>query len=208
MTSPTEAVAPRRPSLTVVLCVEAGLLEPMTIRMVESLRRFGGRFADVDVVAVTPRLGPPLASATRRAMRDIGVRHLDIRPLTPYTWHHYMNKPQALMAAEGVCDTDAIAWLDSDVIILSEPGDLDLPAGCDFVASAPDTGIIGSHGSDDPNDAFWGRAASLIERRAEDLPWATTGDGHRIRFYWNAGVFTYRRSSFLGRELVVTSRGR
>lgn len=175
----------------------------MTLRLVDSLRRFGGRFADADVIAVTPRPGPPLAPQTRRAMIDLGILHLDARPATPYTWHHYMNKPQALVAAEAVADTDAMLWLDSDVIILREPAELDLPDGIDFLASAPDTGIIGSRGPDDPNDAFWSRTAALFGRRVDDLPWLTTGDGHRIRFYVNAGVFAYRRSPGLGAALVA-----
>jgi hypothetical protein len=174
----------------------------MTLRLVESLRRFGGSLADVDVITVTPRPGPPLAASTRRAMIDLGILHLDARPATPYTWHHYMNKPQALVAAEAVARTEGMLWLDSDVLILREPRDLVLPAGVDFVASAPDTGIIGSRGPDDPNDAFWVRTAAAFGRRVDDLPWLTTGDGHRIRFYVNAGVFTYRRSTGLGGALV------
>lgn len=42
--------------ITVVCCVEAGPLELMTVRMVESLRRFGGRFSRMDVFAVRPSI--------------------------------------------------------------------------------------------------------------------------------------------------------
>jgi hypothetical protein len=192
----------RQPSTTVVACVEAGELEPKTIRMVESLRRFGGRFADVDVIAVTPRLGPPLSAETRRRLDELGVRHVKARPQTRYVWHHYMNKAQAVMAAEQATEADSILWIDSDIIFLREPNELELPRGIDFVASAPDTGLIGSSGSDDPHDAFWSRCASLIGKDVGDLPWLTTGDGYRIRFYWNAGLFVYRRSSWFGREFV------
>lgn len=60
---------PKKPiSMTVVACVESGVLEPLTIRMVDSLRRFGGRFANTEVVAVTPRL-------TRH---DLGCRSLSV----------------------------------------------------------------------------------------------------------------------------------
>jgi hypothetical protein len=190
------------PSLAVVACVEAGELEPKTIRMVESLRRFGGRFADVDVFAVTPRAGPRLAAKTRRRLGGLGVRHVRVNPDTRYVWHHYMNKAQSVMAAERLVDVDTILWIDSDIVFLREPNDLELSPGLDFIASAPDTGLIGSHGADDPHDAFWQRCAQLIGRNADDLPWLTTGDGHRIRFYWNAGLFAYRRSSSFGREFV------
>jgi hypothetical protein len=198
-----DAVTPtHRPSTTVVSCVEAGELEPKTIRMVESLRRFGGRFADVDVLAITPRLGPPLAAETKRRLDELGVRRVHVRPKTRYVWHHYMNKAQAVMAAEELVDTESIFWLDSDIIFLREPNDLELPDGVDFVASAPDTGLIGSSGADDPHDAFWSRCAALIGRQPDELPWLTTGDGNRIRFYWNAGLFVYRRASHFGREFV------
>jgi hypothetical protein len=113
-----------------------------------------------------------------------------------------MNKAQAVKAAEQMVDTEAILWIDSDIIFLREPNDLQLPPGVDFVASAPDTGLIGSSGADDPHDAFWSRCARLIDRSPDDLPWLTTGDGHRIRFYWNAGLFVYRRSTQFGAEFV------
>lgn len=174
----------------------------MTLRLVESLRRFGGGLSEADVIAVRPRPGPPLAPATRRAMIDLGVRYLDARPATPYTWHHYMNKPQALVAAEAVADTDQMLWLDSDVLILQEPADLVLADGIDFAASAPDSGIVGSGGDDDANDPFWRRTAAAMGMRVDDLPWLTTGDGHRVRFYMNAGVFAYRRSAALGSAFV------
>jgi hypothetical protein len=188
--------------MTVVACVESGGLEPKTVRMVDSLRRFGGRFADLDVVAVTPRMGAPLEPSTRRRLAELDVRLVRIRPQTRYVWHHYMNKAQAVMAVEERVDSEAILWMDSDIIFLREPNELELPAGIDFVASAPDTGLIGSSGSDDPHDAFWSRCAGLIGRDVDDLPWLTTGDGHRIRFYWNAGLFAYRRATSFGREFV------
>lgn len=201
--SPEPVLSPQRPSMTVVSCVEAGDLEPKTIRMVESLRRFAGRFADLDVVAVTPRVGPPLARDTRRRFEELGVEQLRVRPKTGFVWHHYMNKAQAVMAVEQVAQTDAILWIDSDIVFLREPNDLELPRGVDFLASAPDTGLIGSHGSNDPHDAFWSRCADLVGRRVDELPWLTTGDGHRIRFYWNAGLFAYRRATEFGREFVA-----
>ncbi len=45
------------PALTFAFCVEAGGFESMTLRAVQSLRRFGGRFAHCRVIACTPRRG-------------------------------------------------------------------------------------------------------------------------------------------------------
>lgn len=193
----------RPPSLAVVACIEAGELEQKTIRMVESLRRFGGRFANLEVVAVKPRFGPRLAAETRTALDDLGVRHLRTRPDTSYVWQHYINKALAVQAAEREVDAEQILWIDSDMIFLREPNDLELTPDLDFVASAPDTGLIGSHGADDPQDAYWSRCAGLIGREVDELPWLSTGDGHRIRFYWNSGLYVYRRSTGFGGEFTA-----
>lgn len=193
----------RRPtSMTVVVCIESGILEPLTLRMVDSLRRFGGRFANLDVFAVTPRLTPPLARETHRRMEELGIKHLRVFPKNPYAWHHYMNKAEAIVAVEERVTTEAIAWVDSDVLFLQEPNGLELPPGVDFLASAPDAGVIGSRGVTDPNDPFWGRSAALIGKVADDLPWLQTGDGHKIRFYWNAGLYVYRRNKRFGRNFL------
>jgi hypothetical protein len=196
----------RPPSMTIVACVESGDLEPLTLRMVDSLRRFGGRFANLDVVAVTPRLTPPLERTTHRMMENLGIRHLRLNPRHPYAWHHYTNKAEAIAAVEQQVTTDAIAWVDSDIIFMREPERLELPTGVDFIASATDTGMVGSTGEGDPHDAFWRRAAAMIGRNADELPWLETGDGHRIRFYWNAGLYVYRRGTGFGGEFLSDLR--
>lgn len=193
----------RRPSLAIVGCLESGLLEELFVRMAGSLRRFGGRFSNVEIFAVTPRVGPPLAVSTRRRLSALGVRHLDLRSRNRYAWHHYVNKPLALAKVETITSAEAIIWMDSDLLCLQEPFGLVLPPAIGFVASAPDKGIIGSRGQGDPTDSFWQRAATLIGRDVDDLPWVETSGGLRIRFYWNSGVFAYRASSGFGREYLA-----
>ncbi len=189
--------------LAVVGCVESGLLESLFVRMAGSLRRFGGRLSQIEIYAVTPRLGPPLASTTRRSLTALGVRHLELRAHHRYAWHHYLNKPRALAHVETLTSAETIVWLDSDVLCLREPVDLVLPPTVDFLASAPDKGIIGSSGHDDPNDSFWQRAARFIGRDVDELPWVDASTGPRIRFYWNSGVLAYRASTRLGREYLA-----
>jgi hypothetical protein len=113
-----------------------------------------------------------------------------------------MNKAEAIAAVEERVGTEAIAWIDSDILFLREPNDLELPPDVDFLASAPDAGVIGSEGVTDPKDPFWQRSAAVIGKDADDLPWLCTGDGHRIRFYWNAGLYVYRRATRFGREFL------
>jgi hypothetical protein len=134
-------------------------------------------------------------------MRELGVENLHIRPRHAYKWHHFVNKVYAIKAVEEQATTDAVAWVDSDVIFLDEPNELEL-RGEQFAASIPDDGIIGTKGPDDPNDPFWARCIALLGRDIDELPWVNTGFGNRIRFYVNAGLFSYARSSGLGAAFV------
>jgi hypothetical protein len=136
-------------------------------------------------------------------MAELEIKRLQVSPNNPYAWHHYMNKAEAIRAVEERVTTEAIAWVDSDILFMCEPNGLELLPGVDFLASAPDAGVIGSRGVTDPNDPFWQRSAALIGKNADDLPWLQTGDGHRIRFYWNAGLYVYRRATGFGKEFLA-----
>ncbi len=190
------------PQAAVVACVESGVLEPMTVRMMESLRRYGGRASNWELYAVRCRVGPPLAAATHREFDRLGVHFVDARPENKYAWHHFLNKPHALLAAEAVSRASTIVWLDSDLLVLGEPGELVLRDGEDFAACAPDDGVVGTTGPGSPHEAFWQRAAASAGLELDSLPWLETSDQHRIRFYWNGGVLAYRRESGFAAEYL------
>ncbi len=73
------------PTATIVTCVEYGPLEQMVVRMVDSLRRWGGRLADAPVYAVKPRRGMPLTRELEHFIHCIetrdahGARHVALR---------------------------------------------------------------------------------------------------------------------------------
>lgn len=177
-----------------VCCVESGVLESYTLRMIESLRRWGGKFADAPVYAVTPRFGPPLSRQTRNALNRLNVNYIRCNPQTNYSWLGFLNKPLALVAVEECTNSESVCWLDSDVLILGEPEQLILNEGEDFVACASDKNI-GSAGTEDPQDAFWREIYAILGLNIENAPWIVTErEGKNIRLYWNSGVFAYRRS--------------
>jgi hypothetical protein len=47
---------------TIVACVEAGPLEAQVLMLAETLRAFGGTWAQTDFIAVKPRLGPSISA--------------------------------------------------------------------------------------------------------------------------------------------------
>lgn len=179
-------------SVTFVCCIESGPLEPMTLRCIASLRRFGGNLATAPVVAVTPRAGLPLARSTRNALEASGVTHISLVANERYAWNNFMNKPHALMAAAQHATTPTLCWLDSDVLIAAPPTRLDL-VGDDFAACAPDMNV-GSTGPDDRNEPYWLRILEVLGVNPATLPWVETCvEKARIRWYFNSGVFSFRR---------------
>lgn len=191
-----------------VLCVESGALESMTVRAVESLRLFGGRFAGSPVLAITPRRGAPLSRWTRERFRELGVEHVRVNSRRGFSWYHYLNKPVALAAAEELASTELMAFLDSDTVVLREPVALDLGTDTDFSASVSDVELGGTTGPGHPNESGWRRICELVGLEPDDLPWVETPLDHsRIRLYFNSGVVAYRRSQRIGsRQLELLTQ--
>src|SRR5919199_5589638 len=121
------------PQITFVCCVESGSLEAQTVRMIESLRRWGGRFANAPLVAVTPRFGSPLSHKTRQTFERFNVEYLQFQAKSRYPWFQYLNKPNALVAVEERSTSECIGWLDSELLFLDEPNQPLLNEGEDFV---------------------------------------------------------------------------
>ncbi len=188
----------RMPSVTVVCCVESGPLETTTLLMIESLRRWGGRFSEVPVIAVTPRFGPALKRETRRRFDELDVRYVRRNAARKYSWYSFLNKPLALTVAEPFVATDVIVWLDADVFVTAAPEAFDLDAHTDF-AGCPSDCNLGSTGADNRYEPYWDRMCRVHGISVDALPWVTTcREGARIRLYFNGGVLAYRKASGYG----------
>jgi hypothetical protein len=182
-------------NITFVCCVESGSLEEPTLRLVKSLRMYGGKFAQAPVFAVTSRLGLPLARQTLQGFKQLGVEHLSLRSTAWYTWNNFMNKPLAVLAVDQRVNTEAIGWLDSDMVFVGEPEGLSLAEHESFLACTPDA-IGATQGKGDPLEPYWQAIADTLGIDLEQLPWVTTAEEQvRVRYYFNAGVFVYRRET-------------
>jgi hypothetical protein len=111
-----------------------------------------------------------------------------------YAWYHYLNTPIALAAAEQLTTADQICWADSDLLFMGEPSNLLLEPGMDFTAGSTDNGVVGTTGEGSQFEASWRQLCELLEIDIDGLPWVTTHlEAERIRLYFQAGIFTYRR---------------
>lgn len=191
--------------LTFVCCVESGSLENQTVRMVRSLRQHGGRFADAAVVAVTPRFGPPLSKSTREAFDRFEVTHFRHIIKNDYPWFRFLNKPMALLAAEEHIRSEAIAFLDSDLLIVDEPEQLDLRPFEDFLGFPVECKEMGTIGPGDPYEPIWREFCRIVGINIDDLPWITTAEtNQRVRLYFNGGIFVYRQSTGFAKSYLDT----
>jgi hypothetical protein len=192
------------PQITFVCCVDSGWLEAQTIRMIESLRRWGGKFANAPLIAVTARFGFPLAKQTLRTFEKFDVEYIRFQAKNQYTWMPYLNKPNALIEVEKRSTSELIGWLDSDLLFLGEPDQLILNDGEDFVACAADKNV-GTTGPGDPFDPYWREICKVVGMDLEDLPWVTTEMERKlIRLYWNSGIFVYRRNTNFAKHYLET----
>ena len=195
----------KTPDIMFVCCVESGSLESQTVRMVQSLRQYGGKFASAPVVAVNSRFGPPLSRKTHQIFEQYEIEYLVLHSdmsSNHYSWNNYMNKPHAILAVNERSKSEAIGWLDSDLLFVNEPDQLNLRADESFLACTPDR-IGGTTGLIDPLEPYWLSVCSLLNLDIDLLPWVTTEIEHeRIRYYFNSGVFVYRRETSFAKQYL------
>jgi hypothetical protein len=155
---PQSSVAGRlaggRLATTCVCCIESGSMETQTLAMLQSLRKCGGQLASAPVLAVTPRMGPPLARATHRQLEKLGVVHRGSHAIRTYGWYNFLNKTLAVLEAERFATTPTVTWIDSDMLFLGEPTELWLGDDEDFAACTPDA-VGATTGPGDGNEPFW-----------------------------------------------------
>jgi hypothetical protein len=183
--------------VTFVCCVESGGLEAQCVRMIESLRRWGGVYSECPIFAVNPRFGAPLSKKTRSTFDKLEVKYISFNADNPYSWKGFLNKHYALAKVESIARSSSICWLDSDLLFLSEPTQLALEKGVDFKACTPDAKGA-STGINDPMDLYWQGVCNSLGIDIDSLPYVTTClEEKKVRFYFNSGVFIYKRSTNL-----------
>ncbi len=183
------------PSLTLVCCVEHGRLEAQTLLMVRSLRTFGGALSTLPVIAVVGRIGAPLSRRTVDDLSALGVRliHSPHRD-NPFPWFNYANKIVAVALANRICDTETIAWIDSDILFAGPPEGLKLTDEEDFAGRCEP--IMPSVEAGSPrNRNYWYELCRVTGSNFDDLIWLDRDPQPKKILYFNSGAFVWRRSS-------------
>ncbi len=163
-------------------------------RLIRSLRKYGGRFADLPVKVCIPhhrRNELNLGKVVDAATTIIAVE-------TPedLQWLFYAGKPFAAARMEELAaDYEVIAWLDNDTIFLDEPVEFDLVVGIDLAYRPVMHNRAGSLWSAPPSP-YWERILHLEGLTDDQLfPMTSQADEQVIRPFFQAGVLIARISA-------------
>ncbi len=203
MPEPNAAVrADHQPSVAFVFCVEPGRLEPEARLLVESIRHFGGCFANATLYAVQPRNVDALRPETMTAFGRANVIHRAAQLNMEYAPWPTTNKVYAVADVENVATTEYLVFLDTDSVIMNEPREFLLQDGVDLAVQPTLKQFRGSRGPGDPNDPFWLKIYRMCE--VPEPPYVHTMlDRVRIRGYYNGGLVVFRRAAGLGRRWLA-----
>jgi hypothetical protein len=177
-----------------LICVEHGRLESEAILLVESLRTWGGAYAEAPVYAFAPRPDFRPTPETIERLTGLGCQVVDEPLVDRYADNPTFNKVPVCAWAERELDHETLVFTDSDCVFVGEPRDL---AEGDWVAAMRpvDRRIAGSRGKG-KGEPYWRKMYEALG--VKNRPFVRTTVGHmKIRAYWNSGLIAARRSAGL-----------
>jgi hypothetical protein len=180
----------REDEIAFLICVEANRLQPQAFLLCESIRRFGGRYRQAPILALSPRPHLALGPEARARLEMLGVTYV-AEPLndtgSPYGT---INRIVAGAWAERFSPRPYLILLDTDTVFVGEPAFVRAAVGVRPV----DVKGSASSGPGDPLDAYWSRLCEIGGIDPSRLPWlATTIDQVSIRASYNGGFTVVRR---------------
>lgn len=168
---------------------------PDIIRLAESIRTFGGKFADAPIWVFAAADIALTDSAQTDRLKNLGVEFKNYTFPEHVDWLYYAGKPYAAARAETIAARDnsaVLIWLDTDTIFLMEPSDFNLPENISLAYRTVMHNRAGSlYGQ--PPDTLWRRIYELTGLTDDMLfPMTTQADRQKIRAYFHCGLIVVR----------------
>lgn len=184
------------PTYEVCLLAEAGVLERQAVLLIQSLRRFGGAYADMSVTVVSPRPARRPSDSTIREFDKLSATYLPLDLCSPEPDYGPSFRVLALSAVAQRSQSDIIIQADSDTVFCDEP-EFDIPLRC-FAGRPVDLNGICSHGPDDPLELVWQRIATSCGVDLDKVPFIIPTLYHSpVRASYNSGlILAYRDSGY------------
>lgn len=173
-----------------LLCVEANRLEPQARLLCESIRRFGGRYRDAAIVAVSPRPALALGPEAVAALEALDVTYVALPLNETGSPYGTINRIVTGAWAETNLTQPYLVVLDTDTVVVGEPAFTRHDVGVRPV-DVKGSATAGPH---DPLDAYWARVCEFADIDLTGLPpMTTTISGEQIRSSYNGGFTVVRR---------------
>ena len=181
-------------SVAFVICTERHF-EKKSLLLVRSLRHFGGALgANSPIISYSPRQKAAPSDDVIRQLAALDVQLVFDVSNSRWPDYPFANKVVACAHAEQNLNVDVVVWLDSDQIVLREPGALQLSPDIDAAARPVSFKNIGFGSDDDASYSYWMKlyeiGGALPKRKVE-----TTLGGEVIWEYYNGGLIAARRNA-------------
>jgi len=173
--------------------------EQNALLLTESIRAFAGSLSKNPIWCFVPNSGKQLSTSVKNKLLGMNITLMPFDVDYDILRFPFMAQILAATLAESMArdETDIIAWLGTNTIVLQEPKEFLLKDEKNLGYRPVHHTLIGSR-YDEPLDPFW----TLIYRYCEVpmnriFPMTTHVDGTRIRPYFNAGLLITRPEKHL-----------
>jgi len=175
--------------------------ETNTLLLVESIRSFAGTLSENPIWIFTPDSPQQLSTATKNRLQALDTKLISFALDESKLPFFFASELQAIGFAESMAktDTELLAWLDSNTLILKEPKEFLISDEKSLGFRPVHHTLVGSR-FNEPLDPFWTqiyRSCQVPEDRV--FPMETHVDNTIIRPYFNAGLLITRPTNHLFR---------
>ncbi len=174
--------------------------------LVESIRTFGGSLAQNPIWILIPENTSPHSPTIREKLDALNVSYIPFKLDSNLAQFFFASELSALAFGESIAlkETELLAWLDSNTLVLKEPTAFLLPKSKMLAYRPVHHTLIGSRYSE-PLDPFWTQIYKSCNVVGNQIfPMSTHVDATRIRPYFNAGLLVTRPSTQLFRTWSET----
>ncbi|MFW9908123.1 MAG: hypothetical protein ACFFEF_06070 [Candidatus Thorarchaeota archaeon] len=162
--------------------------------LAESIRAYAGSLSHAPIWYFVPETGRQLLPSLKNRLQQLGVTTIPFQINGDVLEFPFVGQvfAQALAEITASGQTDIIAWLNTNTVVLKEPKEFILHGNKNLGYRPVHHALIGSR-YDEPLDSFWSLIYELCEvPEGNVFPMTGHIDGVRIRPYFNAGIIITR----------------
>ena len=179
-----------------IFIAESGVLERQAILLCESIRKFGGSYAQADIKILQPRGERKISHDGRLRFQSLRAHLVEMSIVSPCPEYGPSYRILACGDYERSSSADCLIFMDSDTILLSEP-DLE-PQEADVAARPVDVKGMCTSGDSDPKDSYWRYLCRACGVDYDLIPLVTTTvERIKVKASYNGGLTVVKKQAGL-----------